>query len=60
MDEIKLMKEVGQHKNVVSMLGCVTINEPLCLVVEYMPGGDLLHYLRERRSKVTKRLLKLT
>ena len=54
MDEIKLMKEVGQHKHVVSMLGCVTINEPLCLVVEYMPHSDLLHYLRKQRSKVKK------
>ena len=52
LEEIKLMKEVGQHKNIVSMLGCVTRGDTLCLVVEFMPYGDLLHYLRGRRSKV--------
>eukprot|EP00794_Sanderia_malayensis_P020181 gene20181-22156_t len=52
LEEIKLMKEVGQHKNIVSMLACVTKSIPLCLVVEFMPFGDLLHYLRGRRSKV--------
>ncbi len=52
LEEIKLMKEVGQHKNIVSLLACVTQSFPLCLVVEFMPFGDLLHYLRGRRSKV--------
>ena len=46
------MKEIGQNKHIVSMVGCVTVGSPLCLIVEYMPGKDLLHYLREKRSKV--------
>ena len=46
------MKEIGQHKHIVSMIGCVTRGSPLCLIVEYMPGKDLLQYLREKRSKV--------
>lgn len=35
------------------MLGCVTRGPNLCLVVEFMPYGDLLHFLRGRRSKVS-------
>ena len=52
LEEIKLMKDVGQHKNIVNMLGCVTQGSPLCLVLEYMPHGDLLHYLRRSRTEV--------
>jgi len=52
LEEIKLMKEIGQNKHIVSMVGCVTVGPPLCLIVEYMPGKDLLNYLREKRSKL--------
>eukprot|EP00795_Rhopilema_esculentum_P002628 gene2628-823_t len=52
LEEIKLMKDVGQHKNIVNMLGCVTLGSPLCLVLEYMPHGDLLHYLRRSRTEI--------
>ena len=52
LEEIELMKQIGQHKHIVSMIGCVTIGSPLCLIVEYMPGKDLLQHLREKRSKV--------
>ena len=51
-EEIKLMKTIGYHRNIVNLVGCSTINKPLCLIVEYMPNGDLLHFLRQRRSKV--------
>ena len=50
--EIGFMKTVGQHQNVVAMLGCCTLYPPLCLIVEYVPHGDLLRYLRELRKKV--------
>ena len=51
-EEIKLMKTIGYHRNIVNLVGCSTINKPLCLIVEYMTNGDLLHFLRQRRSKV--------
>ena len=51
-EEIKLMKTIGYHRNIVNLVGCSTISKPLCLIVEYMPNGDLLHFLRQRRSKV--------
>ena len=52
LDEIQLMKAVGSHKNIVSMVGCCTVEEPMFLLVEYAPDGDLLHYLRNHRKKV--------
>ncbi|XP_065662146.1 tyrosine-protein kinase receptor torso isoform X3 [Hydra vulgaris] len=51
-EEISLMKSIGYHKNIVNMIGCSTIKKPLCLIVEFMENGDLLHYLRNKRSKV--------
>ena len=52
-EEIQMMKTIGYHKNIVNLVGCSTKREPLCLVVEYMRYGDLLNYLRKRRSKVS-------
>ena len=52
-EEIQMMKTIGYHKNIVNLVGCSTKREPLCLVVEYMRYGDLLNYLRQRRSKVS-------
>ena len=60
--EINFMKTIGLHENVVTMLGCCTLYPPLCLLVEYIPHGDLLHYLRDLRKTVmtyhSKRKLK--
>ena len=53
--EINFMKTIGLHENVVTMLGCCTLYPPLCLVVEYVPHGDLLHYLRDLRKAVRTR-----
>ena len=50
--EINFMKTLGRHENVVTMLGCCTLYPPLCLIVEYVPYGDLLKYLRNLRNTV--------
>ena len=52
--EIEQMKMLGSHKNVVSMVGCCTHEEKMFLVIEYVPCGDLLTWLRRRRKKVRK------
>ncbi|CAH3167641.1 unnamed protein product, partial [Porites lobata] len=52
LEEIQLMKAVGSHKNIVNMVGCCTVEEPVFLLVEYAPYGDLLHYLRKHRKTV--------
>ena len=52
VEEIKLMKRIGQHPYIVSMLACVSKCQPLCLIVEYCGCGDLLNYLRRGRPNV--------
>lgn len=49
-EEITLMKDIGYHENIVNMIGCSTSTRPLCLVLEFMNRGDLLHYMREFRK----------
>ncbi|XP_065650910.1 fibroblast growth factor receptor 2-like [Hydra vulgaris] len=55
IEEINLMKETGYHKNIVSMIGFSSIKNSLCLIVEYMENGDLLQFLRNNRSKMSKK-----
>ena len=41
----------GSHPHLVGVIGCCTLPEnPVCLVLEYMPGGDLLGYLHKIRE----------
>ena len=46
--EIEMMKKIseGHNPHVVAMLGCVTTQEPLWLVLEFVQLGNLLNYLR--------------
>ncbi|XP_011704938.1 PREDICTED: tyrosine kinase receptor Cad96Ca-like [Wasmannia auropunctata] len=51
MEEIKIMKAAGSHTHLVSLIGCCTLpNNPICIILEYMEGGDLLAYLHCRRK----------
>ena len=52
LEEIELMKAIGSHRNVVSMLGCWVHSDPLFLLLEYVPYGDLQHWLRNKRIQV--------
>ena len=54
LQEISMMKKVASGKNpyVVNMVGCCTQQEPLALVLQYVPNGNLLDYLREMRTAV--------
>lgn len=56
LQEIEMMKKVseGQNPHVVTLIGCVTVQEPLCIVTEYVKYGDLLTYLRTNRQLVSK------
>ncbi|XP_048509521.1 tyrosine-protein kinase receptor torso isoform X3 [Athalia rosae] len=44
--EIRMMKSVGQHPNIVSLVGCCTIKPRPFLIVEFCSKGDLLFFLR--------------
>ncbi|XP_048581463.1 fibroblast growth factor receptor 3 [Nematostella vectensis] len=50
--EISLGKSLGdsRHPNIVNFLGCVTTRGSLMLIMEYVPYGDLLGYLRLSRG----------
>ena len=55
LEEINLMKSIRSHKNIVNLIGATTQMKPFCIVLEYMPYGDLLHYLRKKRTHVSFR-----
>ena len=50
--EIDQMKLLGFHQNIVSLVGCCTHQEHMFLVIEYVPFGDMLQWLRRRRRMV--------
>ena len=50
--EISMMKVLGAHQNIVSLVGCCTLQDHKFLVIEYVPFGDLLHWLRRKRRSV--------
>ncbi|KAL9966771.1 hypothetical protein ACROYT_G024892 [Oculina patagonica] len=48
--EVELMKKLKPHPYVIKLLGCVTETDPLLVLIEYVPFGDLLGYLRKSRG----------
>ena len=54
LKEIEFMKQIGSHRNVLSMLGYWVKSEPIMLILEYVPHGDLLQWLRGKRQQVRK------
>ena len=57
LKEIEMMKNVSGGENslrqfVVNMVGCVTTQEPMLLILEFVSHGDLQSYLRSIRKKV--------
>ena len=50
--EIEQMKLLGSHPNVVSFVGCCRVQDEKFLVIEYVPYGDLLTWLRCKRKRV--------
>ncbi|XP_022808910.1 fibroblast growth factor receptor 2-like [Stylophora pistillata] len=55
LQEIEIMREIGFHKNVLTMLGFWVKSEPIYLVMEYLPYGDLLQWLRSQRKQIRAR-----
>ena len=53
-EEMSIMKKLGSNPNVLGIFGCCTKATPRCIVMEYMENGDLLHFLREKRKKVSE------
>lgn len=52
LEEIEIIKAAGSHPNLVSLVGyCLSLKNPICLILEYMEKGDLLSYLYSLRDK---------
>ncbi|KAL9964725.1 hypothetical protein ACROYT_G028405 [Oculina patagonica] len=50
LSELELLKILKPHPHVIKLIGCVTESEPLLVLIEYIPYGDLLGYLRKSRG----------
>uniref|UniRef100_A0A8C1F0Q3 receptor protein-tyrosine kinase n=1 Tax=Cyprinus carpio carpio TaxID=630221 RepID=A0A8C1F0Q3_CYPCA len=46
MSELKILSHLGQHKNIVNLLGACTQSGPVLVITEYCCHGDLLNFLR--------------
>lgn len=49
LSELKVMKLINPHPNVVTLLGSCTDRDPLFVIMEFVPYGKLQTYLRESR-----------
>ncbi|PFX19588.1 Angiopoietin-1 receptor [Stylophora pistillata] len=49
IQELEMLRKVGRHKNIVSLVGACSFEEPLCVIVEFVPGGSLDRILLESR-----------
>lgn len=53
--EIETMKNAGYHSHLVQLIATCTLPEnPICVVLEYVKGGDLLAHLHRLRDGVTE------
>ncbi|XP_057313104.1 fibroblast growth factor receptor 2-like [Hydractinia symbiolongicarpus] len=48
--ELKILIHLGEHKNIVNILGACTTNGKLYVILEYCPHGNLLNFLRGKRE----------
>ncbi|XP_074662667.1 uncharacterized protein LOC141915150 isoform X2 [Tubulanus polymorphus] len=53
LQEIALMKKLGPHPHIVSLIGACTLRDPVTLVLEYMPHGNLQNFLKKCRLQGT-------
>nr|KAG5699790.1 hypothetical protein BaRGS_013510 [Batillaria attramentaria] len=51
LSELVLLRKIPKHLNIVAYYGCCTRSEPVLMIMEYAPLGDLLTYLRGRRPQ---------
>uniref|UniRef100_A0A673LD67 Tyrosine-protein kinase n=1 Tax=Sinocyclocheilus rhinocerous TaxID=307959 RepID=A0A673LD67_9TELE len=57
-DEIMILKQYD-HPNIVKLIGVCTQRQPIYIVMELVPGGDFLSFLRKKKEDLkTKQLVK--
>lgn len=54
--EAEILKQYD-HPNIVKLIGVCAEKEPVFIVMEFMPGGDFLSYLRKKASQLNSRKL---
>ncbi|XP_029313404.1 LOW QUALITY PROTEIN: receptor-type tyrosine-protein kinase FLT3 [Cottoperca gobio] len=54
MSELKMLTHIGQHANIVNLLGACTDTGPTYLIFQYCCYGDLLNYLKTNRERYHK------
>ncbi|XP_058523276.1 mast/stem cell growth factor receptor Kit isoform X2 [Ochotona princeps] len=50
MSELKVLSYLGNHVNIVNLLGACTVGGPTLVITEYCCYGDLLNFLRRKRD----------
>ncbi|KAK3541484.1 hypothetical protein QTP86_027236, partial [Hemibagrus guttatus] len=56
MSELKMLTYIGQHVNIVNLLGACTGTGPIYLIFQFCRYGDLLNYLKNMREHFYKSL----
>jgi len=51
LNELEIMTSVGNHPNLVNLIGACSVGGPLLILVEYAEHGNLLRYLRDHRKQ---------
>lgn len=58
--EAEILKQYD-HPNIVKLIGVCAEKEPVFIVMEFMPGGDFLSYLRKKGAQLnSKKLLRFS
>ncbi|XP_068599846.1 mast/stem cell growth factor receptor kita [Brachionichthys hirsutus] len=50
MSELKVLSYLGNHMNIVNLLGACTVGGPTLVITEYCCFGDLLNFLHRKRD----------
>ncbi|CAL1592988.1 unnamed protein product [Knipowitschia caucasica] len=50
MSELKVLSYLGNHMNIVNLLGACTVGGPTLVITEYCCFGDLLNFLRRKQE----------
>uniref|UniRef100_A0A8C5AM88 receptor protein-tyrosine kinase n=1 Tax=Gadus morhua TaxID=8049 RepID=A0A8C5AM88_GADMO len=50
MSELKVLSYLGNHMNIVNLLGACTVGGPTLVITEFCCFGDLLNFLRRKRE----------
>ncbi|XP_022081553.1 uncharacterized protein LOC110974310 [Acanthaster planci] len=57
--ELEMFPILAKHPNVVSLLGYCRKKEPLYLIMEYVPNGNLENYLRQEKLRIDQSYINL-